>query len=150
VAGAVLESQGTYRCRLVGVDVDEQTREAIENWQHLGAAGIMSSRVIGMRHFLALVAFLLLALVSAPALATDSQNRCHDLATMADWEKLLSENPKDPVVIRLYGLRRGVCSMIDEALVQLDQAIEIFNTEHAKGVVERYNEEQGRERELRL
>ena len=40
--------------------------------------------------------------------------------------------------------------MIDDGLVKLGQAIEIFNQEHAKGVVERYQEEQGRERELRL
>jgi hypothetical protein len=110
----------------------------------------MSARVTGMRYPLALVAFLILVLLSVRALATDSQNRCHDPATMADWERLLSENPRDPVVIRLYGLRRGLCSMIDDGLVELDQAIEIFNTEHAKSVVERYNEEQGRERKLRL
>lgn len=71
--------------------------------------------------------------LSAPALATNSQNRCHDPATVADWEKLLSDNPRDPVVIRLYGLRRGLCSMIDDGRVELDQAIAIFNQEHARG-----------------
>ena len=40
--------------------------------------------------------------------------------------------------------------MIDDGLVELDQAIEIFNQEHEKDIVERYQEEQGRERELRL
>ncbi len=40
--------------------------------------------------------------------------------------------------------------MIDDGLVELGQAIEIFNQEHARSVVERYKEEQGRERELRL
>ena len=40
--------------------------------------------------------------------------------------------------------------MIDDGLVELDQAIEIFNQEHARGVLKRYQEEQKRERELRL
>ncbi len=51
-------------------------------------------------------------------------------------------------VIRLSGLRRGLCSMIDDGLVELDQAIEIFNQEHARGVVERYKEEPEKERAL--
>ena len=61
--------------------------------------------------------------------------------------------PGSPFVqngVRSYGLRRGLCSMIDDGLVELDQAIEIFNQKHAKGVVGRYQEEQGRERGLRL
>ena len=93
-------------------------------------------------------AWMLLAL-STSASAED-RNRCHDPATVADWERLLSGNPRDPVVIRLYGLSRGLCSMIDDGLVELDQAIEIFSREHARSVVERYKEEQGRGRELRL
>ena len=40
--------------------------------------------------------------------------------------------------------------MIDDGLVELEQANEIFNQEHARGVVERYKEEQERGRELRL
>ena len=38
--------------------------------------------------------------------------------------------------------------MIDDGLVELDQAIEIFNQEHARGVVERYKEEPEKERAL--
>ena len=97
-----------------------------------------------------LMSGLLVLGLSLLALADDSRNRCHDPATVADWGKLLSSNPRDPVVVRLYGLRRGLCSMIDDGLVELDQAIEIFNQEHARSVVERYKEEQGRGRELRL
>lgn len=105
----------------------------------------------GVRLHLALVALTVLGLFAVSTSATDdSRNRCHDPATVADWERLLSSNPRDPVVIRLYGLRRGLCSMIDDGLVELDQAIEIFNQEHARGVVERYQEERGRERGLRL
>jgi len=40
--------------------------------------------------------------------------------------------------------------MIDEGLVELEQAIEIFNQEHARGVVGRYKDEQGRVRQLGL
>lgn len=70
---------------------------------------------------------------------------------MADWDKLLSTNPNDPVVIRLYGLRRGLCSMIDDGLAELDQAIRIFDREHREGVLERHREDRGkRGQELRL
>ncbi len=110
----------------------------------------MNSRVAGMRQLFGPIALAVLVVLTHPAHAEDSRNGCHDPATVADWERLLSINPKDPVVIRLYGLRRGLCSMIDDGLVELDQAIEIFNQEHARSVVERYKEEQGRERELRL
>ena len=36
--------------------------------------------------------------------------------------------------------------MLDEGLVELDQAVEIFSQGHAKGVVERYKEERGLDR----
>ncbi len=110
----------------------------------------MNSKETRIRQLFRSVVLAVLVVLAHPALADDSRNRCHDPATVADWEKLLSTNPRDPVVIRLYGLRRGLCSMIDDGLVELDQAIKIFNQEHARGVVERYQEEQGRERELRL
>lgn len=81
--------------------------------------------------------------LSVPALAEESRSRCHDPATVADWEKLLSGKPRDPVVVRLYALRRGLCIMINDGLVEPEQAIEIFNQEHARGVVARYKEAQG-------
>ena len=39
--------------------------------------------------------------LSHPALAEESRNRCHHPATVADWEKLLSTNPRESVVTRL-------------------------------------------------
>ena len=47
-------------------------------------------------------------------------------------------------------LRKGLCHMIDEGLVDLEQAIDIFNREHARRVMERMVEDNEKRRELGL
>jgi len=110
----------------------------------------MSSRVIGLPLPLALVACPILMALTSSALALEPKSYCHDPTTVAQWQKLLSNSPRDPIVIRLYGLRRGLCSMIDDGLVELDQATRIFDREHTRALLERHQEEQERGRELRL
>jgi hypothetical protein len=77
-------------------------------------------------------------------------NYCHDEGVNADWEKMLADTPEDPLIIKLYGLRVGLCRMIDEGKVSLEQGIEIWNQEHAKSVNQRSGEEEARNKEFTL
>jgi hypothetical protein len=69
------------------------------------------------------------------SLAGDPDNYCHDQAIAADWRRMLSETPNDPLVIKLYGLREGLCSLVADGRVSLDQATEIWERERAESVV---------------
>jgi len=82
--------------------------------------------------------------------AQEPTNHCHKPEVAAQWEQLLANSPKDPIVIRLYALREGLCRMVDDGLVELDQAIDIFNREHARGVMERMEEDNEKRRERAL
>jgi len=97
-------------------------------------------------------ALLLLNLSALPSsvVGDEPANHCHKPEVAAQWEQLLANSPKDPIVVRLYALRKGLCHMIDEGLVDLDQAIDIFNPEHARGVMERLKEDSEKGRELGL
>lgn len=68
-------------------------------------------------------------------------NYCHEKEAVDSVNGLLERNPKDPLIIRLVALRRGVCQLIDEQKISLDQGIDIFNGEKSRAVVERGREE---------
>ena len=76
-------------------------------------------------------------MLSNAAVTKEPTNHCYKREIAARWQQLLIDWPKDPVVIGLYALREGLCQMIDDGLVDLEQAIDIFNREHARGVMER-------------
>ncbi len=87
---------------------------------------------------------LILLAVAPPA--TAAENYCHKPDVIQEWADLLAKYPQDPDVIRLYALREGLCEMIDRGLVELDQAIDIFNAEHTKAVIEQFREDKERRR----
>ncbi len=62
---------------------------------------------------------------------------CADPATNREWAELLAQNPEDRIVVRLYALRVGLCTMIDQNLIDVDQAITWFEQERSKAVIER-------------
>jgi hypothetical protein len=37
---------------------------------------------------------------------------CHDANVSQVWQKLLADYPHDPIIIKLAGLREGLCMMI--------------------------------------
>ena len=74
-------------------------------------------------------------------------NYCHDEEVNADWEKMLLDTPKDPLIIKLYGLRIGLCRMIDQGKLSLEQGAEIWNQEHAQSVIQRTQEDEERKNE---
>jgi len=75
------------------------------------------------------------------SLASGPDNYCHDPSIAADWRRMLSETPNDPLVVKLYGLREGLCGLIADGRVSLDQATEIWEHERAESVIQRFGED---------
>jgi len=82
--------------------------------------------------------------------AEEPVNHCHKPEVEAQWQQLLADSPEDAVVIRLYALRDGLCHMVDEGLVDLEQAIDIFNREHARSVMGQVKEDNEKPWDLAL
>ena len=63
-----------------------------------------------------------------------------DTGSHQEWERMLCDTPDDPILIRLYALRTGLRRMIDDGLVCLGVAADIFERERARAVIERHGE----------
>ncbi|MGH8548152.1 MAG: hypothetical protein ACRERU_06035 [Methylococcales bacterium] len=98
------------------------------------------------------ILMIVLVSFSLSAFAADKTpaNYCHDEQVGADWEKMLVESPEDRSILKLYGLRIGLCQMIDKGRISLEQGIEIWNQEHAKSVIQRSGEEAESEKDFTL
>jgi hypothetical protein len=64
-------------------------------------------------------------------------NYWKDPQKAAEWEKHLTDTPEDPLIVKLYALRVGLCKRVDEGQVELQEAIRIWDIEHARSVNER-------------
>lgn len=67
-------------------------------------------------------------LLLIPASHAASVNYCHDEQAQRDWEKLV-RNDSEPEVKELYHLRKELCRKVDDGVINLDTAIEIFESE---------------------
>lgn len=90
---------------------------------------------------LLLLALLLSSAVRAEIEMKEGQNYCDDPEAVKSNHDLLAKNPNDPLIIRLVALRAGLCALVDEKKISLDQAIDIFTDEKNRTVVERSKEE---------
>lgn len=68
-------------------------------------------------------------------------NYCHEKKAANSVEGLFEKNRKDPLIIKLVALRVGLCTMLDERKITLDSAIDIFEGEKNRAIVERSKEE---------
>ncbi|MCI0400760.1 MAG: hypothetical protein L0Z68_05610 [Gammaproteobacteria bacterium] len=75
-------------------------------------------------------------LVSHPAFADEPDNYCNDAESNQQWARLLMKAPDDPMIIRLYALRDGLCNMVDNGQVKLEHAIAIFETARSPAVMD--------------
>jgi hypothetical protein len=73
----------------------------------------------------------------APPEAEASENYCHDPASWAKYDELLKQAPHDALIVRSYALRLGLCRMVDEGKVSLEYAIEVFDTEKFRMLLQR-------------
>jgi hypothetical protein len=71
----------------------------------------------------------------------DPDNYCYQQKAWDDIEKLRQEAPNDPLVIRMYAMRKGLCMLIEEGKIPFEQGIEIFELERSRTLIERQQEE---------
>ena len=88
----------------------------------------------------------LLCGASEPPASEGSRNDCRDPASWARYEGLLRQVPEDPLVIRSYALRIGLCRLIEEGKISLEQGVEVFDVEKLRVIIERAQERAERER----
>ncbi len=79
---------------------------------------------------------LMVLLASCSAHGDDPDNYCNDAEINQQWTRLLMKSPDDPMTIRLYALRDGLCSMVDRGQVKLGVAIAIFEDARSPEVME--------------
>lgn len=63
-------------------------------------------------------------------------NTCHEPASQRQWLDLLAKHPADPLTVRLYALRVGLCQMIDQQLITVKQAALLLEQERARAIGE--------------
>jgi len=78
--------------------------------------------------------------------APEAENWCHRPDSWTKLDALLKQNPADPLVIRSYALRIGICLLIDEGKISLQRGIEVFDVEKQRVIMERsYQDSRKRE-----
>lgn len=76
------------------------------------------------------------------AVASERSDYCHDPDAAKQWNRLLDRHASDPAVIKLYALRIGLCKMIDQGKLDVNQAIDIFEQERSRVIIERQQDEE--------
>jgi hypothetical protein len=66
---------------------------------------------------------------------------CHNSNINQDWDKKITDFPKDPIILKLAGLRTGLCQMIDKKQITHEQGTDIWEDERQRSTVDRSNEE---------
>lgn len=63
--------------------------------------------------------------------AEESPNYCLDPEANSQWIKMLSDNPGDDVIAKLFALRVGLCELVKREIVTLERATMIFEAERS-------------------
>lgn len=66
---------------------------------------------------------------------------CHDDKVSKQWLDLLSDYPTDPIIIKLVGLREGLCLMIDRKQITHEQGTDIWEDERQRSINDRNKEQ---------
>ena len=87
------------------------------------------------------ISILLFLASAANAQASEQVDYCHDAKINQDWHKQITEYPEDPIILKLAGLREGLCLMIDRGQIKHEQGITIWEDERQRSIVDRNNEQ---------
>jgi len=85
--------------------------------------------------------FLFSLSLSVYAEETEKIDYCHDDKINQDWTKRVAEFPNDPIILKLAGLREGLCLMIDRGQITHEQGTDIWEDERQRSIVDRGNED---------
>ena len=89
--------------------------------------------------------FFLIFLLSSPCFAGSSEepvNYCKDPASWKEWNELLKKHPQDDAIHALYATRRGLCTMVESRMIDLDRATRIFE-DIRESLVGNYRDQSG-------
>lgn len=75
-----------------------------------------------------------------------ADNYCRDQAAWNKIDALLKQFPHDHLVIRAYATRLGICRLIDEKKISLEDGIQMFDVERQRVLMERSMEDAARRR----
>ena len=70
----------------------------------------------------------------------ESPNYCLDPQTNSEWIAMLSNNPNDDTVAKLFALRIGLCELVRRNIITLERATDLFENERSEAVMERKQE----------
>ncbi len=79
---------------------------------------------------------LMVLLASCSVYGEEPDNYCLDAEVNQKWTRLFMKSSDDPMTIRLYALRDGLCSMVDRGQVKLGVAIAIFEDARSPEVMQ--------------
>jgi hypothetical protein len=88
-------------------------------------------------------------LVSVESLAADPDRSENDCPDRGQWERIAAlqrQYPKDALLNRTYALRIGICRLIDEGRLHLEDGIRLFGVERRRAIMERLEEGAARKR----
>ena len=86
-----------------------------------------------------------LILLSSPCFAGSSEesiNYCKDPASWKEWNELLKKHPQDDAIYALYATRRGLCTMVESRMIDLNRATRIFE-DIRDSLIENYRDQSG-------
>ena len=78
--------------------------------------------------------------IASSSYASESPNYCLDPQTNSEWTAMLSNNPGDDSIAKLFALRIGLCELVRRNIITLDRATDIFENERGEAVIERKRE----------
>lgn len=79
---------------------------------------------------------------------SDPDNYCYQQEAWKNIDNLLKDAPNDPLVIRMYAIRKGLCILIEEGKITRDQGAEIFELERSRVIIERQQDEIQKKRKV--
>ncbi len=89
---------------------------------------------------LTIISFLLLLSITGSGSAAPV-NHCEDPAVGQAWQQRLNKYPGDPLVQKLFALRKGLCEMVADGALELSVAAQLFANEQGRSVMQRMQDE---------
>lgn len=74
-------------------------------------------------------------------MAEYEEYHCLDPEKAKNNDQLAQKHPNDPVIVRLVALRTGLCDLVEKGIVDVEFAIDLFDTEKSKAILKRLEED---------
>lgn len=58
-----------------------------------------------------------------------SENHCNKPEEIAKWNGIIARHSEEPMYVKLFALRVGLCRAVEDGKIDLDTAIDVFDDE---------------------